>query len=119
MATVRPATISLLALSFALAACTAGGGNNAAAANEAAAGENAVYAPYGVHNPPAATHGACANPNCVYVRGPGEPADPQYPPYWQSHWTMYRVYNNYSDHMPPYNGAPPPPLQEIGRAHVR
>jgi hypothetical protein len=105
--------ISLLALSFALAACnSATAGNNAAAGNGAEpADANAVYATYGVHNPPAASQGACANPNCVYVRGPGEPADPLYPPYWQSRWTMYRVFNNYQQHMPPYNGAPPPPLR--------
>lgn len=98
---------SLLALAVALAACGAQpAGNNEAAGNSAAAGP--VYPTYGVHNPPSAS--PCAAPNCVYVRGPGEPPDPQYPPYWQSRWTMYRVFNNYSQHMPPYNGAPPPPL---------
>jgi len=69
-----------------------------------------VYSTYGVHNPPAVS--PCAAPKCRYVRGPGEPADPIYPEYWTSKWTMYRVYNNYSDHPPPYDGKPPAPLRE-------
>ncbi len=102
----------LIAIAFGLAGCTAAPEGNNVAAGEAgnAADSNAVYATYGVHNPPAATHGACASQDCRYVRGPGEPADPLYPPYWQSHWTMYRVFNNYQQNPPPYNGAPPAPL---------
>jgi hypothetical protein len=69
-----------------------------------------VYQTYGVHNKPSIS--PCATPDCRYVRGPGEPADPIYPEYWQSPWTMYRVYNNYVDHSPPYNGKPPAPLRE-------
>lgn len=106
---------SLPALALALAACNAAPAGNNEAANDAAsnaadaADNGAVYNTYGVHNPPNVS--PCANPNCVYARGPGEPPDPLYPPFWQSRWTMYRVFNNYADHMPPYNGAPPPPLQ--------
>jgi hypothetical protein len=69
-----------------------------------------VYATYGVHNPPADS--PCANPTCVYVREKGEPTDPTYPPFWSSHWTMYRVFRGYQAHPPPYDGAPPAPLKE-------
>ena len=69
-----------------------------------------VYQTYGVHNPPAVS--PCAYPNCVYARGPGEPPDPKYPEYWQSSWTMYRVYNGYVENSPPYDGKPPAPLKE-------
>ena len=106
--------LSSTALLLALVGCNGGETANDAAAAEAAdptnsADSNAVYATYGVHNPP--SDSPCANPDCRYVRGPGEPADPVYPPYWQSRWTMYRVFNNYQDHPPPYDGAPPPPLR--------
>jgi hypothetical protein len=103
------ARLSLLALAAALAACSPAADDNNAAEADAANGsdDNVVYATYGVHNPPAATKGGCANPNCRYVRGPGEPADPLYPPYWQSRWTMYRVYEGYQENPPPYAGRPP------------
>ena len=68
-----------------------------------------VYPTYGVHNPP--SDSPCANPDCVYVREPGQPTDPRYPDYWSSNWTMYRVFNGYVDHPPPYDHAPPPPLK--------
>ncbi len=68
-----------------------------------------VYATYGVHN---SDHGdVCANPDCRYVRGPSEPVDPIYPPYWSSNWTMYRVFNNYAKNPPPYHGLPPATLR--------
>jgi hypothetical protein len=69
-----------------------------------------VYATYGVHND--SHRSDCAYPTCVYVRGPGEPSDPTYPPYWTSRWAMYRVFNNYQTNLPPYAGKPPAPLQE-------
>jgi hypothetical protein len=68
-----------------------------------------VYSTYGVHNPPADS--PCANPDCVYVREPGQPTDPKYPAYWSSHWNMYRVFNGYAQNPPPYDGAPPPALK--------
>ena len=40
-------------------------------------------------------------------RSRAEPADPSYPPFWQSRWTMYRVYDGYQTNPPPYNGRPP------------
>jgi hypothetical protein len=70
-----------------------------------------VYSTYGVHNPPADS--PCANPDCVYVRGPNEPTDPRYPAYWSSNWTMYRVFNRYAEFSPPYDRAPPPPLKPV------
>jgi hypothetical protein len=69
-----------------------------------------VYQTYGVHNPPEVS--PCQFPNCVYTRGPGEPPDPSYPEYWQSPWTMYRVYNGYVENSPPYDGKPPAPMKE-------
>lgn len=74
------------------------------------AGEGAVYQTYGVHNDPAIS--PCASADCIYKRNPGEPTDPVYPEYWVSNWNMYRVYNNYSEFPPPYNGAPPAALKE-------
>lgn len=69
-----------------------------------------VYPTYGVHNPP--EYSPCACKDCLYSRGPGEPSDPLYPEYWSARWTMYRVFNNYSDNMPPYDGKPPAALKE-------
>jgi hypothetical protein len=68
-----------------------------------------VYSTYGVHN--AASDSPCANANCVYVRGLGEPTDPQYPEYWSSNWKMYRVFQGYVENPPPYDGAPPKALK--------
>ena len=68
-----------------------------------------VYATYGTHNPPADS--PCANPDCVYTRQQGEPSDPAYPAYWSSNWNMYRVFQGYADHPPPYDKVPPPQLK--------
>jgi hypothetical protein len=68
-----------------------------------------VYTTYGTHNPP--DDSACANPDCVYVRGPGQPTDPAYREYWSSNWTMYRVFQGYAQHPPPYDGEPPSALK--------
>jgi len=69
-----------------------------------------VYQTYGTHNPADAS--PCAVEKCVYHRGPGEPRDPLWPEYWQSGWTMYRVYNGYDKYPPPYPGRPPAALKE-------
>jgi hypothetical protein len=68
-----------------------------------------VYQTYGVHNP--AADSPCANPNCIYIREPGQPTDPLYPDYWSSNWTMYRVFQGYAQNPPPYDRAPPPALK--------
>ena len=39
-----------------------------------AAAQSNVYQTYGVHNPP--SESPCADPSCVYKRGPDEPTDP-------------------------------------------
>src|SRR6185436_13460906 len=108
---LRPPS-SIFALVLALSGCTdasvADNGADNGSDGNGAAQANDVYATYGVHNPP--SDSPCAAPNCIYVRGPGEPADPLYPPYWQSRWTMYRVFQNYEHAMPPYDGRPPAPL---------
>ncbi len=99
---------SLLVLALALAGCEASGPGNDAAAeadSNAATYGNDVYATYGVHNPPDAS--PCQSPNCSYADQPGRPADPSYPPYWQSRWTMYTVSAGYETNPPPYNGKPP------------
>jgi hypothetical protein len=69
-----------------------------------------VYQTYGAHNPAEAS--PCQVQGCVYPRSQGDPPDPTWPVYWQSGWTMYRVYNGYQDHPPPYPGKPPAPLKE-------
>lgn len=72
--------------------------------------DGAVYQTYGVHNAPNIS--PCAASDCIYQRGPGEPADPIYPEYWVSNWSMYRVFNKYSEFPPPYADAPPAGLKE-------
>lgn len=69
-----------------------------------------IFPTYGVHNPP--EFSPCASPDCLYQRGPGEPSDPLLPLYFSAKWTMYRVFNNYSENMPPYDGKPPACLKE-------
>jgi hypothetical protein len=69
-----------------------------------------VYQTYGAHNPAEAS--PCQVQGCVYPRSPGQPADPIWPEYWQSNWTMYRVFKGYQAYPPPYAGAPPAPLKE-------
>lgn len=82
-----------------------------ARAPASAADPDNVYATYGVHND--SNSQDCATPStCTYVRSPGEPTDPLFPPYWTSRWTMYRVFKNYEHHLPPYDGKPPAPLTE-------
>ncbi len=110
MKTIARAGFGLAAaLSFGLAGCgPTANDNNVAAADEGAGNgvdTNAVYATYGVHNPPAVSN--CANPQCSYAGESGRPPDPIYPPYWQSRWTMYRVFANYANALPPYKGPPP------------
>lgn len=69
-----------------------------------------VYQTYGVHNAPGAS--PCETKDCVYPRGKDDPPNPIWPEYWQSGWTMYRVYNGYQDNPPPYAGKPPAALEE-------
>jgi hypothetical protein len=65
-----------------------------------------TYQTYGTHNPAGVS--PCQVENCVYARKVGEPADPLWPAYWQSDWTMYRVYGDDADkYPPPYQGKPP------------
>lgn len=75
-----------------------------------AAGQEPVYQTYGVHNAPEVS--PCQTPDCRYVRQPGQPADPLYPAYWTSDWTMYRVFGaEYAAYPPPYRGKPPAGLK--------
>jgi hypothetical protein len=69
-----------------------------------------IYQTYGAHNAP--EDSPCAVEGCVYPRNPGDPPDPVWPEYWQSDWTMYRVYNRYQDYPPPYPAKPPAALVE-------
>ena len=80
--------------------------------NETAANASSqtVYPTYGVHNPP--KYSPCAGIDCLYARGPGEPSDPLLPLYWSAKWTMYRVFRQYSEYPPPYDGKPPAPMRE-------
>jgi hypothetical protein len=70
-----------------------------------AADKDQIYATYGVHNPPGDS--PCTRRDCLNPRKAGEPADPIYPAYWQSRWTMYRVYDGYVANPPPYRSDPP------------
>jgi hypothetical protein len=69
-----------------------------------------VFPTYGVHND--AHTDLCAQANCLYRRAKGEPTDPSFPKYWSSHWVMYRVYQQFKEYPPPYDGKPPAPLEE-------
>jgi hypothetical protein len=60
-----------------------------------------IFTTYGVHNN--AKPQACTYPTCVYSRAMGEPSDPRFPPYWTSRFAMYRIFNNYQQHPPPYD----------------
>ncbi|WP_198956117.1 hypothetical protein [Archangium sp. Cb G35] len=103
----RPPLVPVSALTLAL---SLGGFACSKSATRADGDADDVYATYGVHNSSHASE--CANRQCEYTRGPGEPANPVYPEYWTSNWTMYRVFNNYETHLPPYDGKPPAPLVE-------
>ena len=98
---------SLFAVAAFLSACsnpqTPGNDFTATTANNSA-DNNAVYATYGVHNAPDVSK--CTRPDCSYTGEKGRPADPIYPAFWQSRWTMYRVFANYAGALPPYAGAP-------------
>lgn len=61
-----------------------------------------LYFTNGVHN-----EIGCTPPSkCVAERKPGEPSDPQYPAFWTSEWTMYRVFKDYEKFPPPYASPP-------------
>lgn len=61
-----------------------------------------LYYTNGVHNDI-----GCTPPSkCIAKRKPGEPSDPQYPAWWTSEWTMYRVFKNYKKFPPPYASPP-------------
>ncbi|WP_448662529.1 hypothetical protein ACG3SL_17965 [Sphingomonas sp. CJ20] len=65
-----------------------------------------VYQTYGAHNPPGAS--PCQSQDCIYPRKEGEPPNPIWPKWWQSTWTMYRVYGpDYEKYPPPYAIKPP------------
>lgn len=61
-----------------------------------------VYATSGVHN----DKGCMPPEKCIAARKPGEPTDPQYPPWWSSDWTMYRVFSSFDKFPPPYASPP-------------
>jgi hypothetical protein len=61
-----------------------------------------LYFTQGVHN-----EVGCKPPSvCIAERKPGEPSDPQYPKWWTSEWTMYRVFQSYDKYPPPYANPP-------------
>ena len=103
-------TPGLLAACLAVAACDDKAPDNAnGAAQVPQTTEQApIYATYGTHNSP--DHSPCSNKDCIYPQTGDRPANPIYPAYWVSDWTMYRVYQGYDKYAPPYNGAPPSPL---------
>ena len=62
-----------------------------------------LYFSNGVHN-----DYCCDEPgiDCTPSRAPSDPSDPQYPKWWISDWTMYRVFQNYEEFPPPYDSPP-------------
>jgi hypothetical protein len=61
-----------------------------------------LYFTNGVHNDV-----GCVPPSkCLAERKPGEPSDPEYPAWWMSEWTMYRVFKDYQEFPPPYASPP-------------
>ncbi|NER47498.1 MAG: hypothetical protein F6J92_12500 [Symploca sp. SIO1A3] len=60
-----------------------------------------LYFSNGVHN-----NVGCEDSCCVPPRKQTDPSDPQYPKWWVSDWTMYRVFNNYKQFPPPYDSPP-------------
>lgn len=61
-----------------------------------------TYFTRGVHN----DHGCVPAERCLAPRSPGQPSDPEYPEYWISDWTMYRVFSHYEEFPPPYASPP-------------
>ncbi|WP_330961176.1 hypothetical protein [Photobacterium sp. 53610] len=61
-----------------------------------------VYFTMGVHN----NFGCEPASVCLPKRQVGDPTDPQYPEYWVSDWTMFRVFQNYQSNPPPYTNPP-------------
>ena len=60
-----------------------------------------IYQTKGVHSPC-----YCGADECVEKRTPEDPTDPKYPDNWVSEWTMFRVFNNYQQNLPPYANPP-------------
>ena len=87
---------------LALGAGLAGPAAHAASAADKEASARHTYYTGGTHNDK-----GCKPPQkCVYTRAPGEPTDPQFPKWWTSRWTMYRVFSNYDKYPPPYASPP-------------
>ncbi|MCH9697535.1 MAG: hypothetical protein K0U68_05465 [Gammaproteobacteria bacterium] len=60
-----------------------------------------VYQTKGVHN-----SCYCGPDKCIEKRMLTDPSDPKYPEHWVSNWTMFRVFNNYENNLPPYANPP-------------
>lgn len=113
------AAAGVLALALQGASCqrdeTAEATKSAEAAGSDAAGDaeglsGPIYQTYGAHNhPDESGANPCPTPDCVQPRSPGDPADPMWPIYWQSGWTMYRVIGTASPQHVPWN---PPPYRD-------
>lgn len=56
----------------------------------------------GVHN----NKGCLPPKRCIAARNSGDPVDPQFPEWWSSEWTMYRIKKEYPDNPPPYASPP-------------
>lgn len=84
-------------------------GSVMALSSAARADDGDIYSTYGAHNPP--QFSPCDPKDCLPPRAPGAPSDPEWPAYWTTEWTMYRVFNKYEENPPPYNGKPPAALK--------
>ncbi|WP_157871983.1 hypothetical protein [Gloeothece verrucosa] len=89
--------VSLLACFLVVTVCL--GGCKAVANNP----KGHIYFSQGVHN----TEGCGqSNDNCIATRNLDDPSDPEYPQWWISDWTMYRVFQHYKEVPPPYDLPP-------------
>lgn len=81
------------------------GSDNAVAHSLVTTSNGNIYPTQGVHNDKGCDE---STNSCLPTRNPGDPSDPQYPKWWISDWTMYRIFQNYEDNQfpPPYDSPP-------------
>ncbi|MFC1751207.1 hypothetical protein ACFL2V_20685, partial [Pseudomonadota bacterium] len=71
--------------------------------NAKASDSEDIFFTMGVHNDLGCD---AATNNCLPERKVGDPSDPQFPKWWISDWTMFRVMKNFENNQPPYTNPP-------------
>lgn len=102
MKTYQCLAANVLAVVWAFAVAQADAQPLPKAIDQGGAAARHVYATSGVHN----DKGCMPPEKCIAARKPGEPTDPQYPAWWSSDWTMYRVFSSFDKFPPPYASPP-------------